>query len=87
MATNMKYVPVTDVLALESWGVELGGLISALSVTVNAVYDRTEGESEEANALFGLLCALRNKKDEFDGLVSNSCNRSITAALREVKVG
>ena len=85
--SNMKYVPVSDILALESWGVELGGLISALSVTVNSIYDRADEQSEETNALFGLLCALRNKKDEFDGLVSNSCNGSIMAAIREVKVG
>lgn len=43
--TNMKYVPISKVWALESWGVELGGLISALSITVDAITDAPDSDT------------------------------------------
>ncbi len=37
--SEMKYVPVTKLWNLESWGVELGGLLADLSITVDSLAD------------------------------------------------
>lgn len=75
--SNMKYIPVSKVWALESWGVELGGLISALSITVDAITDGPNSDTAENDALYGLLCALLKQKREFDSLYSELCSTAI----------
>ena len=37
--SNMKYIPITRVWELESRAVEIGGMISALSITIDALND------------------------------------------------
>lgn len=75
MNTN-KYVSVSKLFELESWGVEMGGLISALSLTVDSLYDMLDDCPEEMTALFGLLCAIAKHKDEFDEMVTAAINGS-----------
>ena len=77
--TNMKYIPLSRIWALESWGVELGGLISALSITVDAITDGPNSDTAENDALYGLLCALLKQKREFDSLYSELCSTAIKA--------
>lgn len=77
--TNMKYVPLSRIWALESWGVELGGLISALSITVDAITDAPDSDTAENEALYGLLCALLKQKREFDSLYSELCSTAVKA--------
>ena len=78
MNTN-KYIPISRAFELESWGVELDGLISALSITVDSLYDLLDDCPEEMTALFGLLCAIAKHKDEFDAMVTEAINGSALA--------
>ena len=76
-----KYIPVSRMFEIESWGVELDGLISALSITVDSLYDMLDDCPEEMTALFGLLCAIAKHKDEFDSLVTEAINGSALGGI------
>lgn len=73
----MKYVPVTKLWNLESWGVELGGLLAALSITVDSLADSEN--SAEIEALYGLHCALMKQKREFDTMYAEISNSAVKA--------
>lgn len=75
----MRYVPVTRVWELETWGVELGGMISALSITIDALNDSPESNSVELDAVNGILCSLLKLKREFDTLYSDISNSAVKA--------
>lgn len=75
----MRYVPVTRVWELETWGVELGGIISALSITIDALNDSPESNSVELDAVNGILCSLLKLKREFDTLYSDISNSAVKA--------
>lgn len=77
---KMKCVDVTKLWSFEAWGVELGGLLHALSITVDAITDLPDSDTAENEALYGLLCALMKQKREFDALY-----HSVTQSA--VKVG
>ena len=76
-----KYIPVSRMFELESWGVELDGLISALSITVDSLYDMLDDCPEEMSALFGLICAIAKHKDEFDEMVTAAINGSALGGI------
>ena len=76
-----KYIPVSRMFELESWGVELDGLISALSITTDSLYDLLDDCPEEMSALFGLLCAIAKHKDEFDAMVTAAINGSALGGI------
>lgn len=78
--SKTKYIPITKIWAFEAWGVELGGLLHALSITVDAITDLPDSDTAENEALYGLLCALMKQKREFDALY-----QSVTQSA--VKVG
>lgn len=75
----MRYVPVTRVWELETWGVELGGMISALSITIDALNDCPESNSVELDAANGILCSLLKLKKEFDVLYDGISNSAVKA--------
>lgn len=79
MASNMKYIPITRVWELESWGVEFGGMISALSITIDALNDCPDSNSVELDAANGILCSLLKLKKEFDVLYSDISNSAVKA--------
>ena len=76
-----KYIPVSRMFEIESWGVELDGLISALSITVDSLYDMLDDCPEEMTALFGLLCAIAKHKDSFDEMVTEAINGSALGGI------
>jgi hypothetical protein len=78
MASNMKYIPLTKLWNLESWGIELGGLLAALSITVDSLAD-SYSNSAEIEALYGLYCALMKQKREFDSMYAEISNSAIKA--------
>lgn len=63
-----NFVPITQLWAFEAWGVELNGLLHALSITVDAITDLPDSDTAENEALYGLICALMKQKKEFDTL-------------------
>lgn len=77
--SSMKYIPITRVWELETWGVELGGMISALSITIDALNDSPESNSVELEAANGILCSLLKLKKEFDVLYSDISNSAVKA--------
>ena len=79
MASNMKYVPITRLWELETWGVELGGMISALSITIDALNDCPDSNSVELDAANGIFCSLLKLKKEFDTLYNDISNSAVKA--------
>lgn len=77
--SNMKYIPVSRVWELESWGIEFGGMISALSITIDALNDSPDSNSVELDAANGILCSLLKLKREFDTLYSDISNSAVKA--------
>lgn len=68
MSAKMKYVPVSEIWNFEPWGTEMGGLIHALSITVDAITDGPNSDSAENEALYGILCTMLRLKREYEQL-------------------
>lgn len=66
--SSMKYIPISKIWDFETWNTETGGLLHALSITVDAITDLPDSDTAENEALYGLLCALMKQKREFDAL-------------------
>jgi hypothetical protein len=81
-----RCVDITKICPLEAWAVELGGMISALSITIDALNDCPESNSVELDAANGILCSLLKLKKEFDALYSDISNSAVTNIPKEIAV-
>ena len=71
-----RFVDVTKIWPLEAWSVELGGLISALSLTIDALTDYPDSDKMELDAAYAILCSLMKLKKEFDGMYNDITSSS-----------
>ena len=66
-----RFVDVTKIWPLEAWAVELGGMISALSITIDALTDYPDSGKMELDATYAILCSLMKLKKEFDAMYND----------------
>jgi hypothetical protein len=63
-----RCVDITKIWPLEAWAVELGGMISALSITLDALTDYPDSDKTELNAAYAIMCSMLKLKKEFDAM-------------------
>ena len=64
-------VDVTKIWPLEAWAVELGGMISALSITIDALTDYPDSDKTELDAAYAIMCSMLKLKKEFDAMYND----------------
>ena len=71
-------VPASELCLFEDWSVELGGLLDALSLAEDAITDIPDiSGGIETSALFGIMCALRKARTEFDAMLDRTKNHAV----------
>ena len=71
-----RCVDITKLWPLEAWSVELGGMISALSITIDALTDYPDSDKMELDAAYAILCSLMKLKKEFDVMYNDITSSS-----------
>ena len=66
-----RFVDVTKIWPLEAWAVELGGMISALSITIDALTDYPDSDKTELDAAYAIMCSMLKLKKEFDAMYND----------------
>lgn len=66
-----RCVDVTKIWTLEAWAVELGGMISALSITIDALTDYPDSDKTELDAAYAIMCSMLRLKKEFDAMYND----------------
>lgn len=71
-----RCVDITKIWPLEAWAVELGGMISALSITIDALTDYPDSDKTELDAAYAIMCSMLRLKKEFDGMYNDITSSS-----------
>ena len=71
-----RCVDITKIWPLEAWAVELGGLISALSITIDALTDYPDSDKTELDAAYAIMCSMLKLKKEFDVMYNDITSSS-----------
>ena len=66
-----RCVDITKIWPLEAWAVELGGMISALSITIDALTDYPDSDKTELDAAYAIMCSMLRLKKEFDAMYND----------------
>jgi hypothetical protein len=66
-----RCVDITKIWPLEAWAVELGGMISALSITIDALTDYPDSDKTELDAAYAIMCSMLKLKKEFDAMYND----------------
>lgn len=66
-----RCVDITKIWPLEAWAVELGGMISALSITIDALADYPDSDKTELDAAYAIMCSMLKLKKEFDAMYND----------------